>query len=128
MSSVVNRLIEVRDRLRVARETINTSLHDAEKRLVGLGLGVMASVPLDDTHALWFKRHGEWRFVIVDDKDCEQPLDNATMARRRAAALKLPALMLALIEAAEAEEASILGTIDQIDRFEDLALLSEGEK
>ncbi len=72
-------------------DRLNEVLRDVEDYFAGLGVGVPASVPVDEGASLaWKKHNGEWKlFVVLHPSDEEVPLLSAPRARRVQATAKL---------------------------------------
>ncbi len=118
-------------RLHDATDRLNAVLHDFERTLGGLKLGVTASVTLDEDEHGWFKQlaftksGNEFKLVIetgneFDDRGVETTaLTSASRETRLQAVAALPKLYKQLLKQFEAEIERVNESITDVQRLAD---------
>ena len=105
--------------LHQATDLLNRALMDAEDALSELGLGVTASVALDEGQTLYFRKKGsEWALVVTRPDDPNgTALLQASRKTRLDAAGKLPALRDALVDSYGIELHRVQDAIKAVEAF-----------
>lgn len=119
--SLIERARDVGRRLTEATERLNVVIARAEQVLVGLDLGIEASVPLNVRDVkLVFKRYKEDWGLFVDDQGDLAPLRKSSRAIRIAAAHNFQALFEQIISVGNARlnevEEALHSANDFVDR------------
>lgn len=117
----LNLIAKTANALTRATEQLNAHLRVAEKTLAECHLGVTASVPLssptDPNALLTFGKFDDgWRLSVTVGS-ARTPLTNASRELRLRAVALLPALLTALLEAAETEHSRVEGAVQQLETF-----------
>jgi len=109
---------QIREALALATDELTVSVDKVEETFRALRLGVNAQVPLDDTRFVAFKRSGkEWRLVVIDPVNGDQPLRNCSRECRVRAAEIYDALLRELFVQAEAQVSIVKDARERTEDF-----------
>lgn len=110
---------QIREALALATDELTVSVDRVEETFRALRLGVNAQVPLDETgRAVAFQKFGkEWKLIVIDATNGDQPLRNCSRACRVRAAECYDALLAELFVQAEAQVSIVKDARERTEDF-----------